>query len=141
MKIEVTMTFLSFLLVSNIASAVCLKGNPSVAEEYADSQSVFIGKVIEKKDIPESGKYYDGQEYTVEVQEIFKGNSTGTVVIFSENSSGRFPMSVGETYILFVYYELGRFQVSNCGNSGLVSEKQNVIQAVRQQKQINSKTN
>ena len=49
-------------------------------------------------------------------------------------------MTVGERYILFVYDEMGRFQVSNCGNSGLVSTKQDVIKTVRQQKQINNKS-
>ena len=134
MKIRITVIFLSLFLVSSISAAVCLKGNPSIAEEYADRQYVFIGKAILKKEVPVSEDYYEGYEYTVQVQEMFKGNSTNTVLIFSENSSGRFPMSVGETYILFVYHELGRYQVSNCGNSGLVSEKQKVIQTVRRLK-------
>jgi hypothetical protein len=77
----------------------------------------------------------------VRVQEIFKGEPTNSIVIFSENSSGRFSMTVGKTYVLFVYYESGRFQVSNCGNSGLVSEKQDVIKAVKRQKQIDIKSN
>ena len=138
---KILLTAISFLLMSTIATAVCLKGHPSIAEEYADSQSVFIGKVTSIQDVPESGDYYDGHNYTVQVQEVFKGNPTNTVVIFSENSSGRFPMSVGSTYILFVYYELGRNQVSNCGNSGLLSEKQDVIQAVRPLKQNKDGTN
>ena len=91
--------------------------------------------------MPESGAYYDGHNYTVQVHEVFKGNPTNTVVIFSENSSGRFPMSVGSTYILFVYYELGRYQIDSCGNSGLLSEKQNVVQNVRQLKQNIDGTN
>ena len=134
MKIKITITVLSFLLISSIATAVCVKGNPSIMEEYADSQSVLIGKVISKKDVPDSGNYYEGDEYTIQVQEMFKGILANTIVVFSENSSGRFPMSVGKTYVLFVYYELGRYQVSNCGNSGLLSEKQNVIRKARQQK-------
>jgi len=125
---------ISLLLVSNFAVAVCLKGQPSIREEYANSQSVFIGKVRLKTSVPESGGYYYGDGYTVEIQEIFKGNPTNPIVIFSENSSGRFPMSVGETYVLFVHYELGRYQIDNCGNSGLLSEKQDSIQVLRQLK-------
>lgn len=87
-----------------------------------------------KTSVPESGGYYYGDGYTVEIQEIFKGNPTNPIVIFSENSSGRFPMSVGETYVLFVHYELGRYQIDNCGNSGLLSEKQDSIQVLRQLK-------
>jgi hypothetical protein len=126
---------------SSIATAVCLKGHLSIAEEYADSQNVIIGKVIEKKDIPESDNYYDGTNYTIEIQEVIKGNLINTVFIFSENSSGRFPMSIGETYILFIYYELGRYHIDSCGNSGLLSGKQNVVQNVRQLKQNIDGTN
>ena len=132
---------ISVIFVADVANAVCLNGHPSITEECAKSQRVIIGKVIEKENIPESGNYYEGINYTVRVQEVIKGNPTKTILIFSENSSGRFPMSVGSTYVLFVYYELGRYQVSNCGNSGLMSEKQDVVQAVRQVKPIQDRTN
>jgi hypothetical protein len=131
---KIILTAVSLLLVSSLAAAVCLKGNPSITEEYADSQSVFIGKVKLKKSVPESGGYYDGEECTVEVREIFKGKPTNPIIIFSENTSGRFPMSIGETYVLFVHYELGRYQINNCGNSGLLSEKQDSVETMRQLK-------
>jgi len=138
---KIVLIAIPFILVSNIANAVCLNGYPSITEEYAKSQSVFIGKVLAETAVPESGRYYDGDNYTVQVQEVFKGNPTGAVVIFSENSSGRFPMSVGSTYILFVYHELGRYQINNCGNSGLLSGKQDAIQAVRQLERDKNGTN
>jgi len=123
---------LSFILVAGIATALCLNGNPSVTEEYANSQSVFIGKVITEKDVPESDNYYDGKNYTVQVQEVFKGNPTNPVVLFSENSSGRFPMTEGKTYVIFLYYESGRYQIDSCGNSGLLSEKEVALHSLRQ---------
>jgi len=132
MKIITIIITVSFLLASSIATAVCLKGNPSIREEYADSESVFIGKVLKKKDVPESGGYYEGDEYTVQVKEIFKGKPNKKINIFSENSSGRFPMEIGKTYIIFLHTELGRHQINNCGNSGLQSEKQDIIKALRQ---------
>jgi hypothetical protein len=134
-EIKVVIISLSLLLTSSLAAAVCLKGHPSIDEEYGDSQSVLIGEVKLKRSVPESGAYYDGDEYTVEVREIFKGNPTNPIIIFSENSSGRFPMTVGETYLLFVLYELGLYQINNCGNSGLLSEKQNFVPRLRQLKQ------
>lgn len=126
------------MLVSSIATAACLNGHPSIKEEYANSQSVFIGKAIAEKAIPESGNYYDGHDYTVQIQEVFKGNPDSTVVIFSENSSGRFPMAVGSSYIIFVDYELGRYQIDNCGNSGVLPEKEDVVRAVRELNQNKS---
>ena len=137
MKIIITAIFL--LVASSLASAVCLKGHRTIAEEYANSKTVFIGKVTAKEEVPKSGDFYDGHDYSVQAQEVFKGNPINPIVIFSENSSGRFPMEVGMTYIIFLYYELGRYQIDNCGNSGLLSEKQDVVQAVRQLKQIRGK--
>lgn len=128
---KIIFTTISFLLVSTIATAVCLKGHPSIAEEYSQCQSVFIGKVINKKDVPESGGFYDGDDNTVQVQEVFKGKPKKTIVIFSENSSGRFPMDVGKTYIIFLHYYSGRYQIDNCGNSGLLTENQETITSIR----------
>lgn len=119
------------LFVSVNADAVCLKGNPSISQEYADSPIVLIGKVISKKDVAESRDYYEGDEYTVQVQELLKGVLTNPLLIFSENSSGRFPMDVGGTYLLFVHEELNRYQVSNCGNSGLLSMKKDALDEIR----------
>jgi len=138
---KIIITGICLLLASSLAAAVCLTGHRTIAEEYPNSKSVFIGKVTAKKDVPESGNYYNGHNYTVQVQEVFKGDPINPVVIFSENSSGRFPMVVGMTYIIFLYYELGRYQVDNCTNSGLLSEKQDVIQTVRHLKQNKDKTN
>ena len=83
-------------------------------------------------DVPESGGYYEGKEYTVQVKEIFKGKPNKKINIFSENTSGRFPMEIGKTYVIFLHQELGRYQIDNCGNSGLLSEKQATVKSVRQ---------
>ncbi len=112
------------------ANAACFDGHPlAIKEEFSNSQSVLIGKVLSEVSVPESGKYYEGQNYAVEVQEVFKGNPPKIIPVFCENSSGRFPMVVGKTYVVFLYYD-GRHQIDNCGNSGLVSEKQEVLDAV-----------
>jgi len=126
---------ISFFLISAIATAVCLKDHPSVAEEYTDSKTVFVGKVIEIIDVAELFIYYDGQICTVQVQEVFKGNPTKSIAIFSENSNGRFPMVQGVTYLIFAYYELGRYQINNCGNSGILSNKEDTVLEVQSIKQ------
>jgi hypothetical protein len=120
-----------FLLAVSNTNAVCLFGYPpAIEEELMNSQSVFIGKVVSESSIPESGKYSEGQNYDVKVQEVFKGKPPKAMQIFSENSSGRFPMVVGKTYVLFVYYD-GRYQIDNCGNSGLASERREVFKTLR----------
>jgi hypothetical protein len=135
MKRITTICVTAFFLLSSIASAVCLKGNPSIKEEFADSDSIFIGKVLNKKNVPESGGYYEGDEYTVQVKEVFKGNPNKETIIFSENSSGRFPMEIGKTYVIFLHQKLGWDQIDNCGNSGLKSEKEDTLKTLRQLKQ------
>jgi hypothetical protein len=135
MKKITTICVAAFFLLSSIVSAVCLKGNLSIKEEYANSDSVFVGKVLKKKYVPESGGYYDGNEYTVQVKEIFKGNPNKNTNIFSENTSGRFPMAEGKTYIIFLYSASGRQQINNCGNSGLKSKKEDTLKTLKQLKQ------
>lgn len=122
---------LVIILIPQTLLAVCLEGNPSVSEEYAKRSNIVIGKVVKIEDVPELGKYYEGQNYTVEIIETINGNLNGVVRIFSENSSGRFPMDLGKNYILFLYEEPGLLQVDNCGNSGELPEKQGVANEVR----------
>jgi hypothetical protein len=74
---------------------------------------------------------YEGTQYTLRVEQLFKGRARKTVVLFSENTSGRFPMDVGEKYLVFVYRSEYKhraiFAVDNCGNSGRLSEKPDVL--------------
>lgn len=134
MKAQIFIIAIASLLASDLASAVCLDGNPSIVQEYSASQSVFIGKVMGKKHVSESHDYYDGDEYKVQVQDIFKGKATNPIIIFSENSSGRFPLTEGSIYLIFVYNELGRYQINNCGNSGLLSAKKDAVLEVQKLK-------
>jgi hypothetical protein len=135
------LSILAFLVIGSQVNAACLYEHPqTINEEFCDSQSVFIGKVLSEIHVPDSGRYLEGKNYLVEVKEVFKGNLPKTVTIFCENSSGRFPMTVGKTYIAFIYYD-GRYQIDNCGNSGIVSERQEVIGAVRLLKKSKVETN
>jgi hypothetical protein len=127
------------LSVVGNTNAACLFGNPpAIEKEFTKSQSVFIGKVMSESPTPESGKYFEGQNYDVKVREVFKGKPPKSLQMFSENSSGRFPMVVGKNYVLFVYYD-DRCQVDGCGNSGLVSERQRIIKKLRRMKECKNK--
>jgi hypothetical protein len=53
-------------------------------------------------------------------------------VVFSENSSGRFPMQRSERYLLFISRDVeDQLVIDNCGNSGRLSEKAEALRAVR----------
>ena len=94
--------------------------------------NVFIGKVVKKRTVPGSADDYflDGDTYRVVPTHIYKGNIKGPLDLFSENSSGRFPMIPGREYLLFVDAEQGRLIVNSCGNSDLLSHAEKAVAAV-----------
>lgn len=98
-------------------AAVCLLDSYDLWAEYSRSELVFLGRVVESATIEESTKYLDGANHTVTMLELYKGRPEDRITIFSENSSGRFPMEVGKKYLLFANKTLGRFTSDNCGNS------------------------
>ena len=95
---------------------------------------VFVGTVTGEQNVRESKNYLGGVTYTATVHEVLKGSVPKRMRLFSENSSGRFPMHVGSVYLLFVYRALGRAIVDSCGNSGLLSERTAVLESVRRLK-------
>jgi len=117
-------------------SVACLNGYPTAQAEYILSDGVFVGTVISQQDVPAREKYFDqdGVMYTVRVDELLRGRQPQRVRLFSENSSGRFPMRVGIKYLLFVYRDHGRTIVDNCGNSEIYSKTSPVLLAVRKLK-------
>ena len=123
-----------FVLVAG--ETACLNGHPTVQTEYRLRNSVLVGTVISEHDESAVDKYFDqdGVTYTVKVDEVLRGRPPKTVLLFSENSSGRFPMQVGTKYLLFVYRDHGRTMVDNCGNSEIFSSTSLVLRAVRKLK-------
>jgi hypothetical protein len=96
---------------------------------------VFIGTVVSERHEPPTKNWdQEGTTYAVRVYERLRGQLPGTVQLFSENSSGRFPMEVGTKYLLFVYSDRGRTMVDNCGNSEVYSVSSPKLQDVRRLK-------
>jgi len=109
-----------------------VNGHISISSEYRTSKAVVIGTVMSEKIVPETtdGFFDDGTTYRVRVDRTFRGELPVTVNIFSENTSGRFPMDVGSKYLMFVYAAHGRLLIDYCGNSGLLSKSSQVLQQV-----------
>jgi hypothetical protein len=89
---------------------------------------------VSEEATPESGGYYEGTTYSLAIDEALHGARAKTVSIFSENSSGRFPMAAGTSYLIFADEEQGRLMVDNCGNSGELSKKAAALSAIRKLK-------
>jgi hypothetical protein len=97
-----------------------------------NSDAVFVGTVISARSVPPRGaEELDGWLYTLNVQELFRGPRTRTIKVFTENSSGRFPLDVGRTYLLFAHKLDGRLTIGNCGNSALLSKAAEAIRKLR----------
>jgi len=111
------------LLCAAAAFAACVNGYPTVQKEYASAVMVFGGNVVGDQKTPDSidGYFLDGDTYRVVPTHVFKGSAKGSVELFSENSTGRFPMQPNREYLLFVYADHGRLIADNCGNSDLMS--------------------
>ena len=112
------------------AQAVCVNGHPSVIKEFRHSKIVAIVTVISARSVPESsdGHFYEGTIYEAKIERQFRGASLPTVQIFNENSSGRFDMTIGARYLLFIYQEHRKLRVDGCGNSGEVSKDSSVLE-------------
>jgi hypothetical protein len=93
----------------------------------------MIATVTGEEAVPEAkdGYFLEGTNYRIKVEENFRGAFPTGQELFSENSSGRFPMAIGHRYLLFAYVEHGRFQVDNCGNSGPLSKRLRELRVVR----------
>jgi len=115
------------ILCPTFTFAACPNGYPTIAGEYKSSLMVFVGKVVARAATPAEGDFYDGDTYTVIPVRVLKGHPGGGIDLFSENSTGRFPMRMNREYLLFVYQDGGRLMVDNCGNSDLLPHAKNAL--------------
>lgn len=113
--------------------AACLLGDYSVASEFKRSEAVVTGIVMAARvaqDAQHSWPFL-GIAYTVQVQHTYRGKPQSNVVVFSENNSGRFPMELGTSYVLFLYKAGLHLEADYCGNSGPVADKQKVLMVLQ----------
>ena len=112
------------------ASAVCLDPKTSLsgyripfAAEVGSADAILVGRVLSKQDLAEDPADPEGvtaDEVTVKVITRLKGKVPDVLVLRNENTSARYPMSVGEEHILFVSRDGRESWVDSCGNSSLM---------------------
>jgi hypothetical protein len=122
-------TLAALILCSSTAFAACPNGWPTISEEYSSSVVVLVGRVDARRATPfsDDGYFLDGDTYTVVPVHVLKGKPSSRIDLFSENSSGRFPMRMKRKYLLFIYEDHGRLMVDNCGNSELMPRATNTL--------------
>jgi hypothetical protein len=116
--------FAASVLILSAASAMaqCHTNHVTVSDELHASGETLVGTVTDAQNAPDSSFHLDGVNYVVKVDRVLHGKMLGkdTVTIFSENSPEKFPMQVGKQYLLFVHLNYNRYEIDNCGNSGLL---------------------
>src|SRR2546429_2325729 len=130
MRATLALVLLAVFGLRGTAMAACLADDYSVRAEYDRSAAVVTAQVVSQRSVAESEGHYDGVVYIVNLEKVYRGAIHGLVDVFSVNSSGRFPMQLHRRYVLFVYRDSGRLMVDNCGNSGLMTEKTEVLRAL-----------
>ena len=124
-------TFPVLLLVaaSPVLHAACLLNDYSVASEFKRSDAVVTGIVMAARVVQNAQHSWPdlGIAYTVQVEHTYRGKPEKELVVFSENNSGRFPMELGVSYVLFLYKAGAHLEADYCGNSGQVVHKQKVL--------------
>ena len=125
------------------AGPTAIYRNPTVAAEFKEAPLVITGRVTAARNIsePDDPAGYAWTVYSVQVLEVFKGTPPPTIQLLSENTSARFPMDTGETYLLFVSQSpmveiagqerLPENFIDNCGNSADLKEAKSLIKTVR----------
>ena len=129
---------LALLIMARPASPACLLGSYSVADEWARSSYIVTATLALSVPVPDTDTSQGGMLYVIRVLKTYKGKATSKLKIFSENSSGRFPLESQKTYLLFVSpntVEAFRdpiLTVDNCGNSGPLPQSEATLDQVRE---------
>ncbi len=125
----------SALLVAAAASASAYCDSfPTVEQEFKTSALVFVGQVTSVREVAvRSQAITGGTFYSVEVVEVLKGRPSHNLQLYSENSSGRFPMEVGVQYVIFADYAVfegirgQKLAINPCGNSAPLAKAQKAL--------------
>ena len=130
------------LCISGQLYAYCEGGkypNISVAEEIKESKFVVVGKVTSRRIVVDSESDPEGYEaeiFQVSVESVLRGRPPKYVMgqylsLFNFNASSRFPMAVGEKYLLFVSSGSDGFWINSCGNSAEFADSQETIRLIK----------
>jgi hypothetical protein len=129
MRLTTLANVFAALALCGQSRAVCLLDDYSVEAEYHRSVAVVVANVVSERVVPdpEDSELSAGTLYPVRIEKLFRGTPRKQVDVWSENTSGRFPMENGKSYLLFLYEDEHQLSADGCGNSGLVSEKRQVL--------------
>lgn len=116
------------------ASAVCVDNrHPTVQKERRASGVIIEGLAFHAQDLKEDPSDLSGITatlYDVRVLHTKKGRVAGTIQVRSDNTTSRFPMQIGRSYILFLNRDGNAYTVDSCGNSGKIAETRQINSSI-----------
>lgn len=122
---------LALLAPMTDAPAMCLDGrHPGARDEFMSSAAVILGRVSKQSELQEDAADPNGVSailYRVEVRRRLKGTVPRFIQLRSDNTSARFPMELGEEYLLFLSRDGHTYFVDSCGNSAPAKQAASVI--------------
>jgi hypothetical protein len=133
--LRTTMIAIGLAVAAGPAFGLCTDGrHPQWREEFADSDIVATGTAAEVRRKPDD-KDPDGYIatiYEIRTREIFRGRIPKRLHVESENTSSRFPMQPGVTYLLFLKRDAssGHYFIDNCGNSAPLDQARPILSAL-----------
>jgi hypothetical protein len=104
--------------------------------EVGTAEAIVIGRVLSEHRLQEDVDDPDGitaSNVTIKVLEKLKGTLPSVIVVRNENTSSRYPMSVGEEHILFVSRTNREMWIDSCGNSDVTPDGGQVVRKIRAQ--------
>jgi hypothetical protein len=94
---------------------------------YFKSDVVLIGQVTSTDTIKDSGGDRKGWSYTLKVIKSYRGAAVPTMKVFTANDSGKLPLEVGKTYLLFASQVDGRLSIGYDEVSGELKDAQQAL--------------
>jgi hypothetical protein len=106
------------------AQAICTT-SPSIREESRASDAIVLAKVSAQRLVvaPDDPEGFEATVYTLDILRRHKGKTPRSIEIESPNTSSRFPMDKGKSYLLFLAKHPGGYAVDPCGNSAQLNRR------------------
>jgi hypothetical protein len=125
------------------ANAVCLDPKTfvsgykvPVASEVRTADAIVIGRALSEQGLqedPTDPESYTAYNVKVKVIARLKGDLPTMVVIRNENTSARYPMSIGEEHLLFISRDGLKLWINSCGNSSPMPEGKQLAEQIQAQ--------
>lgn len=139
--ITARLVLLALAFQLSTAGAVCLDPKTFISGykipldlEVRTTEAIVVGRVLSEKGLkedPTDPEGYTAYNMTVRVVANLKGNVPKVIVIRNENTSARYPMSIGEEHLLFVTRHEHELWVNSCGNSAPMPEGKPLLKQIR----------